>query len=334
MAFDWVKFLQQNDVPYVESGPNVNARQVGIKCPMCGQSDPSEHMALPRQGGWWSCRRTRSHGGSTPHQLIMLLLRCSYEAAKGFVGDQAPSRDPDASFAEQMKKLVGGRVVTTDAEPESVVFPTDFRPLTNRGLGKRFWDYMRGRHYTDAQLDELSRVYGLQYATKGRYGYRVIVPVYAKTGLMSWTGRTIGDRDMVRYKSLSVMDYPDQDPPPVLANIHDLLLNEDNLEKGGEVLAVAEGPFDGMRLDYFGYPHLRGTCFFGKSVSRRQVSKLINLGRHYHRKWVLLDEDAKIDALAVQSQLERGGFRIRYMQGGKDPAALRQDEINELISSL
>jgi hypothetical protein len=251
------------------------------------------------------------------------------------VGDQAPSRDPDAAFADQVRQLVRGPSnPTTEEQPKPLAFPPAFRPLADKGMGRRFCDYLRTRHYSTHDIAKLAHVYRLQYATTGPYGYRLIVPVYTDDGLMSWTGRTISERDEVRYKSHSGLDYWPNDPPPIW-NIHDLLLNEHDLSiETAEVLVVAEGPFDGMRLDYVGYPHIRGTCFFGKSVSRLQATKLNNLGVHYKRKWVLLDEDAKIDALRVQSQLEPGGFRIRFMEGGKDPAALSENEINRLIDSL
>lgn len=334
--FSWRSFCDHYRIEYVESGPNINRNQLGIKCPLCGAADPSEHMALSLKDGWWQCRRNKAHAGSAPHYLIRLLISCSQDEAVRLVGDQAPERVQDASFLGQLQKLMGvqARAETTDGEPRPVPLPTEFKPLVPRGMGNLFWDYLKRRHYTDEQLDRLSRLYDLRYAVSGRYSYRVIVPIYTEAGVMSWTGRSINAREELRYKSLSAMDWEPMTSAPPLHNIKDLLLNEDNLGKGGEVLIVAEGPFDGIRLDFFGWPHIRGTCFFGKSVSRKQATKLINLGRRYQRKWVLLDADAKLDALQVQTDLQMGGFKIRYMEGGKDPAALSEREIKQLISEL
>lgn len=333
MAFDWIAFLNEYRVPFVERGPNINRTQIGIRCPYCGNADPSEHMAIHRSGGWWRCRRNNNHSGSTPHRLVMQLAACSFTQAQQIVGDQGPARALDVDFAAQVRALAQGPSAVAVEEPAPRTFPAEFKPLTPRGAGRRFWDYLIDRHYTDEQLKVLSSDFGLHYATTGRYAYRVVVPVWTKQGLMSWTGRTIQQREEIRYKSHSAMDYPKDDIPPI-ANIHDLLLNEHDLDKGGDVLVVAEGPFDGMRLDFFGYPQVRGTCLFSKSISRTQVAKLLNLSPLYHRKWVLLDEDAKMDALAIQSQLERGGWKIKFMEGGKDAAALREGEVKALISSL
>ena len=263
----------------------------------------------------------------------MQLLSCSYAVAETFVGDAAPSRDPDATFADQIRSLVNGPTSATEARPKPLQFRPEFKALEDRGMGRRFVDYLEQRHYRGTQLLGLIDAYRLKYSTSGKYANRLIIPVYTDEGLMSWTGRSIGD-DAVRYKSHSGNDYWPDDPPPFW-NIHDLLFNEHDLTtKIGDVLVVAEGPFDAMRLDWLGYPQVRGTCFFGKSVSNTQANKLNAIGRLYKRKWVLLDEDAKMDALRVQSQLQPGGFQIRYMSGGKDAAALPESDVNVLLDSL
>lgn len=333
--FRWEQFLKDHDIPFVERGPNINRNQIGIKCPLCGAADPSEHLVLPREALWWSCRRNKRHGGERPTYLIQLLIGCTSEAAESLIGTPMPNRAPDEAFGDQIRRLIGGSATEAgkNRQPLPVKFPEEFRPLRDSGMGRRFVDYMQDRLYTRGQVDDLRRLYGLQYATSGRYAYRVIVPVWTPDGLMSWTGRTISKREEIRYKSHSGEDYWPNEPPPI-ANIHDLLLNEHNLGRGGDALVVGEGPLDGMRLDYFGDNVVRGTCFFGKSISARQIVKLLNLAPKFKRKWVLLDADAKLDALDVWRSLESGGFKIKTMDEGKDPGGLPEPAMERLIGEL
>lgn len=335
MAFEWERFLVEHQISYVDRGANINRFELGIRCPFCGNADPSEHMAIHRSRGSFRCRRDSSgtHAGRSPHRLIQALIGCSFPEAARLVGDQSPTTMVDDQFVAQVQRMMAPRQ-TTEAIYRPTHFPPEFKPLSPFGMGRIFWKYMTSRHYTPDQVHELVARYDLHFATKGRYGYRLIVPVYNKQGLMSWTGRAISSRTEVRYLTYSALDYPKDEAPPILS-IKDLLLNEDDLEAGGKVLIVAEGPFDALRIDYFGKPHgIRGTCFFGKSVSPDQMAKLLKLSKYYDRCVVVLDKDAQLDAFGIQQKLARGGYQTHHLVGDKDPAALDEVSLKKMIHAL
>lgn len=334
MAFRWLPFLQQHRIPYVERGPNINRDQVGIRCPFCGEGDQSQHLALNLASALWVCRRNiREHSGRSPIRLVAKLLNISTAQAAAIVGEEGVLREPDADFGNQIRTIFA-----TAAKPAGVPkpqrFPKEFKPLTNKSMGRLFYDYLIGRGYTVDQLNELIERFDLRYAITGRYSYRVIVPIFTKAGLMSWTGRSISKASEIRYLSFSEKDFP-EDEAPLLTPIKQLLLNEQDLDTGGDVLVCCEGPFDGARVDLLGYPlGVRGTCVFGKTLSDIQVQKLLAVSPRYRARILLLDRDAMLDAFPALLQLERGGWRAHYMQGGKDPAAMPEPELLSLLKSF
>lgn len=334
MVFDWLRFLQQNHIHYVERSPNINRNQVGVQCPFCGVADPSEHMAINYQTARWVCRRNnKQHSGNSPVRLVAALLRISIPQAMEIVGDDAPLREPDDVFGQQVRGLMAGPAAKRQ-EFKPHRFPAEFKPLVNKGMGRMFYSYLLGRGYTEPQLDQFIARFGIRYAATGRYGYRVIVPVWTKQGLMSWTGRSISARAEIRYLSLSAEDwFPD--PAPPLIPIKDLLLNQQDLDEGGELLICGEGPFDGARLDLYGYGQgIRGTCMFGKTLSDEQVTTLLQLSPRYKRRVLMLDRDAAMDSFGLWTRLERGGWKMHRLSGGKDPGAMAEKEIRSLFSHL
>jgi hypothetical protein len=64
---DWRQLLTDNRVPFIERGPNVKRGEINIRCPFCGSADPSYHMGLNLDSGWWSCWRNKDqHSGKSP----------------------------------------------------------------------------------------------------------------------------------------------------------------------------------------------------------------------------------------------------------------------------
>src|SRR6185436_20537355 len=87
MAIDWRAFFRRHNIDYVTSGPNASKGRLQIKCPFCGQDDPSEHMGVSIRGKGWSCWRNAGHRGVSSERLIQALLRCSSEEAKRLIGE-------------------------------------------------------------------------------------------------------------------------------------------------------------------------------------------------------------------------------------------------------
>lgn len=339
MAFDWQRFLVNRQIPYVIGGVNQNAAQIGIKCPLCGTADPSEHLSLSRSGRW-VCRRVDAHWGSDPARLIMLLLRISYQDAADIVGPGAAApMVADNNLAAEVARMLG-RSTSVGAPPALLRLPRDFLPIVDQGLSRAPFGYLLGRGYTHEQAEELVRLYDLRYTAGGLFRNRVILPIYNERGLVSWTGRAVGRQteDTIRYLSLSdglALKAGWIEQGQRVLNIHDVLFNQHELARGGDLLVVGEGPFDGIALDFIARSmKSRGTCLFGKNLSITQRDYLLSIAPKYRRKVLLLDPDAVLDAFPMREKLLYGGYEFKRLPTKDDPGATPQHLLGKFLSDL
>lgn len=320
----WPALLARHHVPFVLDRGERNAI---LQCPWCGASDEKKHdLSISLRGKGYKCWRNRTHRGRSNARLIQALLHCSMERARELAGEQATlplKRDSD--FAADVATLLGKS--PERLKPSYLKLPADSRPLQSRGLGKVFWNYMKGRGFTDAEIDWLVENYQLHYATSGSYRYRIIVPVHDERGaLMTWTARSVTD-DPLRYKTLATDD--SVKPPAELLLGLDLLWRVPN----PATLVIVEGPFDALRVSALG--HERGiyaTCLFGLQASPTQADLLMQLRSRFRKVRLLLDNDVVLrhfglgQALAVKT--------AKLPVGIKDPGALSRELAYDVLNSL
>ena len=91
---DWIRLFEANNIPWVSRGPNTKRGEVSIKCPWCGEDDPSEHLGISLDKENWGCLRSIRHRGRRPYALVQALLGCSYAQARIIV-DQYSTSDPE-----------------------------------------------------------------------------------------------------------------------------------------------------------------------------------------------------------------------------------------------
>ena len=285
-----LELLQQQGIDCHEHGPNVRKGQVAIRCPWCGDADPSQHMNVDPKTGAFSCFRNSQHRGRRPHGLLMKLLGCSHEAVQALLTDTSDLRrtvqrltQEEASEEPVEEERLHGR----DA--------VGLVPLTSRGLSYfRFRDYLAERGFDHEQLPIMSELYDLRCALTGRFKFRVVFPVHDVGGkIIGYTGRCIDDGSL-RYLSL----------PGTTVKRH--LLWENLLAAGGRTLRICEGPLDALKVDYVG--RVRGspdraTCTFGVNPSRSQLARIVELADGFQRLAILFDGDALGAAIRLQNAL-------------------------------
>jgi hypothetical protein len=198
--------------------------------------------------------------------------------------------------------------------------------------------YLRDRGYTDAELQRAIELYDLHYTTRGRYRYRIIIPVYSSDSkLQTWTARSILPDAKLRYDTLSTRPNDRGDPVGVMADKQTLLglpllWTCDN----PRVLVLCEGPFDAIRVTILGERHgVYGTCLFGLNISGEQVSLLEALTARFERLVLLLDPEAALDRMRISGQLV--GLPVswgRLPDGAEDPGALSFRQGQQLINQL
>lgn len=338
MAFNWVSFLRQYHIEYVEEGPSVVRGNIAVRCPFCGSSDPSQHMGIAVEGdrrGNWGCWRNASHRGKSPVKLIQALIGCGFAEAQRIAGIQAPAEfGSDESMVGALKSLMG--VDQEDKEIEAIEYPKTFRVVSEKGYGRLFFDYLVfQRGYQRDEVAELVERYDLRFCTTGPFAYRLVLPVNMPgVGLVGWTGRSIIKDEDLRYKSLSEKpETAEKEGMPIAPmNIKDCLFNCERLikNKKADTLVVVEGPLDALRVDYHGRAFgVRATCLFSKSISQAQEDWLGALARSFRHRLVLLDDDASTDAFSLYARLERYGFNYKTLDHG-DPAEMTPKQIRLL----
>lgn len=321
MSFKWIEFLHRHNIHYVEYGPNTKKGEISIKCPMCGD-DPSEHLGINPRTGLWACWRSASHRGRSPFRLIMALLHCSYARARIIV-EQHAYTDPD-----EFEELTNIRKEITNPST-ALKLPNAFHPIGPKAT--RFTDYLQKRGF-DSPIKVVD-VYDLHYAVTGRWKDRIIFPIYLGGELVTWTGRAIVNPKMAgRYLTAS----PDDENPaerallPITETVYQY---DDLMQTGGDLLFFNEGPFDAIKIDYYGYhDYTRATCFFTANMSVSQHDMVSDLCKHFKKTRLLLDPEAIEQQFSIIDQLGRHGVRLSVLEPGiEDPGAMQQSQVLDLI---
>lgn len=339
MSFNWRDFLDEYGIDYSVGSPHGRG-YVGIRCPFCGNAgtDPNRHrIGIAPDGSGWRCLRDNNHSGKSPVRLVAALLDIGErEAERICFGDKSEQGADD--FENEIRAGVNQDVRDDSVAIPPPMIPPSIRSLRNEERGGRirsiFIDYFTSKRGCSRQdAANLIYLYSLYGALTGAFRYRLVFPVIMPDGLATWTGRAIASGMEPRYKSLS----PDPEKaqhdgmPQARYSIKQCLWNAAELShSSGEMLVVCEGPFDAMRIDYYGRKAgIRATCVFGKSVSYRQ-SRLLSAIGSFKRRALLLDRDAYSDAEDIT--LNQTPFLEFIECARKDPDLMTRDEVLHLLA--
>lgn len=317
--FHWPSFLESRNIPYVTRGPNVRPGWIGIKCPWCGADDPSEHLGINLRNGAFSCWRDRQHHGGVV-RLIAKLDNCSIEQAEQIAGRQFKYLPED--MLSEVRQLLEP---TASAERKGLELPKEFKRFADVPSAQPFIRYLEDRGFARRDILRFSD-YGIYYARRGPYRYRVIFTIVENKKLCCWTGRAIFPTEL-RYRALSV------DPEkaardghePALAATADLLLWYDELRVSkADTLLLCEGPMDALKMRLLGKQlGIVATCFFTSGFGPRQAGLLYRLLPRFRRRLMLLDQGTMAVALGLQAQLAGLGVEVLQLPPKvKDPGEI------------
>lgn len=319
---DWVAFLNENEIPYVTRGPNTKRGEVSVKCPWCGDEDPSEHLGISLTSENWGCYRSADHRGHAPSRLVQALLGSSFGEARQTVKAYSHA-DPDSlNGALAALTRMGEAPKPVTGPLTGLGLPPGCWPIAKEGSTARFWQYLSRRHFDD--VDDLVSRYQLQCGTTGVQKDRIVIPLYQGGELTGWTGRAIQEvRNAPRYLSSSEA-------------VKRLIFNEDDLKEGGKILFVVEGPFDALKLDYYGEPlAARATCLFGVTMTMDQIFTLNRVKRNFKKTVILFDRGAAGPAFDACDWVQGPNVVIGSLpEGLKDPGAMKCEEVEKLIKEF
>ena len=330
-TIDWIRLLDEHRIPYIERGPNVKRGEANIKCPMCGSADPSFHMGLNLETGWYSCWRNRkAHSGKSPLRLIMRLLGVPYWKAREIAGLSADFIDPEG-FTAVVARLLG-RAEKAQEMPENVnrylAYPDDFRPLRGSSA-RRHREYLLARGFE--YVDDFAELYDLAHTTSGDWAHRVVIPYKIDGDLVTWTGRAIA-KAVIRYRDLPVDES--------LVPAKETLFNYDCIAKGGRALVIVEGPIDALKVDFFGREvGVRAVGLSTNSVSDEQAYMLEEARGQFDRTLVMMDQASSlgfVDSMRICQELAFIGkvSPIKVPYGLKDAGAMTASEAIEWTNKL
>lgn len=326
MKFDWLTFCNQNQIHYVTSGPNTGRNNISVKCPWCGDADPSQHLGLSLDvnNPVWGCLRNPQHRGANPRRLVQRLLRCSFEAAVNLVKAQNIALPDDFDTLLTTRAGVETVAVTT---PTPFVRPKEFRDFdTLSRYTMRFVDYIAEERGFGEDALAVCKQYGLWYALTGDYAWRIITPVYdVDQQLRNWVGRAVQQDAVLRYRNATESDKT-------------LLFNEPRARQlcfQCPTLFVVEGVWDCMKVDFYGSKnYATSVAILGTSITQEQLARLSLLARMFKRVVVLMDPTAFDVGLFIESALS-GTSRTETVLGAipntvEDPGALAPQEVETL----
>lgn len=328
--FDVERFLQDQGIEYVTEGPNTKKGNINVSCPWCGD-DPSHHMGIEPNKGWYGCWRSPDHRGKNLARLLAAISTLSYAEAHVLVG-----RNLVELSTTDLQSIADGRFFAPSKLPKPRVvdlgLPYNFRKLRveySELAAKPYIQYLVGRGFTIDQVGRLCRVFGFHYCVSGWWKERIIIPVWMERRLMCWTSRSIYLNAREPYLSL--------DADSSVINIKECLYNHDSAHaSGGEVLFLVEGPGDVWKLDLIGRKYnCRAVGLFSLSCEEGQQSWFDDLVSGFGKLVVLADRN---EIAASQKLLDTLAYlRIRIVlgelpKGVKDPGHLTDDQAGGLCT--
>lgn len=338
MRFDWKLFCDTYGIPYVTHGPNTARGNLSIKCPYCGQADPSEHLGLKLDisNPAWACWRNTEHSGRSPRRLVQKLLGCSFEAAHSLINNQLDTAPEDLELEHAVNALRPGIAKAATPTEATSLLPLqmlpEFRPLHQHMSATRYTDMFlnylakdppEGRGFgKDAAA--VAEAFKLHYALSGEFAWRLIIPFYVNGVLFGWTGREVRNGTRHRYHSRGSKD---------------IIFNMDAaVAPGVSTLIIVEGPFDAIKLHYYGQRTGYATvATLGVAVTVPQIEQLAKLVSQFKLSIVLLDREmlaAGLPLAAELSAISGHTVRTKFLTTYKDPGEVPPGVVPYLCESL
>ena len=329
---NWRNVLQEHGIPSIDRGPNVKRGELNIQCPFCASADPSKHMGLNLESGFWACWRNREHRGKSPVRLLVKLLGIPYWQARKIAGLTEESyADPDGfdAVAARIMKRTGVEKVE-HVRREFLKPDIEFEPLARNG-SKRFLRYMAEERQFGYEADYLFDMYGIMYAQRGPFKDRIVIPYFVDRELVAWTARAIGPAT-IRYRDL--------ERDACLIPIKEMLYNYDCGRDGGKALVVQEGPVDALKVDMFGRSYgVRSVALSTNSISDEQIYMLDEIAPQFERVLVMMDMATELGIVASMRMKQDLGA-IPNMEivpvpfGAKDGGALSPGQVERWAQQL
>jgi hypothetical protein len=209
-----------------------------------------------------------------------------------------------------------GRALTIPEEEEALQMPEGCEPVMtndpNAALSNWAVRFLLNRGLTPAEMVE----YGIQYTIMGKYGGRVVWPIYEDEELVYFVARAFMEGVGRKY------EYPEFRRRHITA----VYLGSGDRRM---TLVLVEGVLQVPSIRRLGYSVMP---LLGKKLTTRQMQKLQR--RHFERSVVLLDEDSVEGSIHMARDMQIEGLRASWSHtGGPDSDELPSDELEQVIET-
>lgn len=273
---DLFTYLEQRGIEYT-IGPSRNVKRgfIGIQCPYPSCGDSSNHCGIGPNLKHHCLRCGRSGDMIT---LIRMIENCSFKRAKEVFNTIKGSTGAEIVSPPQSMRTRSGAAL------DSVEFPKEMEKF-----GKEHKKYLLKRGFNAKYLIKeylLSSTDHLGWLGELDYRFRIIIPIWYKWRIVSFTSRDITGKSELRYFHCPV-------DKSIIAPKH-CLYNIDSVKKG-EAAIIVEGVTDVWRIGS------GAVAIFGITMIDEQVEMLIE--KKLKKAYVLLDANALSEARKLQKNL-------------------------------
>jgi len=285
--------LDDLNIPYTEQGKNVSEGWIGVQCPFPGCGDHSNHLGVHLSTPIVTCYNC----GKSGNYLTFIAAELgSYSKAIQILEKHSP---------RELK-------LNTQGVPENeTVSRVDLPDDAKTEMPEEHRQFLEKRGFDPHLLNDL---YNFHYCgTYSHWSNRIIVPIYRRNKLITFTSISIEDDPYIRYKHLKKEES--------IIHCKNYLLGLDHV-MGKSVIAV-EGFFDMARIG----PGC--VCTFGTLTSLEQQKLLVQ----YSKVIIAFDGDNPGVKAAKQLGHNLAAFtdvEIIHLPKGKDPDSLNKKDIKEL----
>ncbi len=295
------QLLRDYEVPFAESGKNIQQGWIGLNCPFC--DDPSMHLGYDldeEYGQGFNCWRCGPHrGAETISRLIGVSKKEAREIIRQYDGkEEAEDISKKVSVRKKGHKL-----------PSNI---TELQSIHRNYLHKRGFDpdYIE-KHWGVMATGPTSVLDGVNFRL------RLIIPIFWDGKRVSWQSRDVTGKNEPKYINC----------PKDRELINNKTIVYGKQDEWRDTIIVTEGITDVWRLGPMSIATL------GISFKEEQV-KLI--ARNFKRVAVMFDSEPQAQKQANQliSMLEYKGVDAWNVTVDTDPADLNQKEANELVEQI
>jgi DNA primase len=272
---DIIEYLENRNIRYWTSGKNVTHGWINIQCVFESCDDTSNHLGINLESGNCSCWKCGGKGNLT--KLIQLIEHCNYYEATKIIQELAWS------------KKATPREIDRDWPTQSIALPKEatieFPEPHNTYLTRRGFD-----------PDELRQRYRLRACyLKGRYRFRVIIPIIVNDLIVSFQGLDVTGQSPQHYRNAS-NQYAAVEGGRLLYNV-------DNIN---HTAVLVEGVTDVWRIGFGAIALLGSRITEGKIKLLRRM----NLDRLY----IMYDNDAIERGKKAAQTLAKIVKKVEYIE--------------------